>query len=93
MISHGDAVVIGHMDHWTCRYVMKHGHGQLLVTLTSSHYNNYSRVCQDQDDLLSFLSYSSVDPPEGNSVLVVLVHIVWVVMVLVTIVVIIVIVV
>ena len=64
---------------------MKHGHGQLLVTLTSSHYDNCSRVCQDQDDLLSFLSHTL---PEGKSVLVVLVHIVWVVMVLVTIVVI-----
>ena len=69
---------------------MKHGHGQLVLTLTSSHYDNCSRVCQDQDDLLSFLFHSqvAVDPPEGKSVLVVLVCIVWVVMVLVTIVVI-----
>ena len=67
---------------------MKHGHGQLVLTLTSSHYDNCSRVCQDQDDFKSSLYQSSVDPPEGKSVLVVLVCIVWVVMVLVTIVVI-----
>ena len=67
---------------------MKHGHGQLVLTLRSSHYDNYSRVCQDQDDLLSFLSHTFNTLPEGKSVLVVLVHIVWVVMVLVTIVVI-----